>query len=118
MPPINQGKAGRVQSSQVYCSKEQKCCSFKDKDKRDNKKASIATAIAEPEEPIRKETKLEKAERIRMESRKEAIRTKNNETNQAINEGKKLIRKDKFEDVFNKEPHRAGRVFKSGNSPL
>lgn len=51
-------------------------------------------------------------------SLKQAIRTAKNESTQAIQEGAKLVRKDKFSDAFDKEPHRAGRVFKSGNSPL
>lgn len=66
----------------------------------------------------RQETKQEKAERIKAESRKEAKRTKMAETAHAISEGMKLIKKDKYADVFEKEPHRAGRMFKSGNSPL
>lgn len=69
-------------------------------------------------EPPVVETKLEKAERIRKESKAEAIRTKKNETNQAMQETKNLQKKDKFADVFDKSPYKAGRVFKSGNSPL
>jgi len=62
------------------------------------------------------ETKLQKAERIRQQSRKEAVRTKKSEISQALAEGHKLIKTDKFKDVFNKNPHKAGRVFKAGNS--
>lgn len=37
---------------------------------------------------------------------------------QALTEAHKLIKRDKYADIFDKEPNRAGRVFKSGNSPL
>ena len=80
--------------------------------------SSAMSAAVPAEEIVLIETKLEKAERIRLESRKEAMRTKTNETSQALKEGKKLIKKDIYGDVFIKQPHRAGRIFKSGNSPL
>ena len=78
------------------------------------KKVSIATEQSEG----RQETKIEKAERLLAESRKEAKRTKRNEMAQAMEEGQNLIYKDKFSDCYDKQPHRAGRVFKSGLSPL
>jgi len=46
------------------------------------------------------------------------VRTSKYETKDALKQADRLVRKDKFSDVFDKEPHHAGRVFKSGNSPL
>jgi hypothetical protein len=85
------------------------------------RKATKTAAMATPAESLNmtpKETKAQRAERVKAESRKQALKTKNNETQQAIAEGMRLIKKDIFQDVFDKEPHVAGRIFREGNSPL
>lgn len=68
--------------------------------------------------PPRKETKAERLAREMAESRHQAKLVKMHETQQAISEGMKLIKKDKFENVYDKQPHKAGRVFIAGNIPL
>ena len=103
LPPIDQHRP-RIQSSQITQNSVNK------------KKPNTMAQTTEP--LVKKETKQEKAERIKAQSRKEAKQTKANETKQAVSEGMKLIKQDKYADVFDKEPHKAGRVFKSGNSPL
>lgn len=87
-----------------------------------NSKAFSATkkmSVQTPNTDLNKvETKAEKQARLEAQSRREAVRTAKKETQLAAQEADRLVRRDKFSDVFEKEPHRAGRVFKSGNSPL
>ena len=62
--------------------------------------------------------KMERERKSREASRREGLRSRAEEQRFAIDQSQKLYKKDKFSDAFDKTPHKAGRIFKSGNSPL
>lgn len=62
--------------------------------------------------------KQERERQQQIASRKEALRSRAEEQRFAQEQAMSLQKVDKYQNVFDKEPHRAGRVFKAGNSPL
>lgn len=72
--------------------------------------------ITPPEDSFAAKQERERQHLIK--SRQEALRSRAEEQRFAQKHAQKLIKTDKFSDVFDKEPHKAGRVFRSGLSPL